>query len=145
MNVLEQELADLVKASAGIDGFSLTEPLVYCGLTSLSALRLATELYKKFGISVDMNSFVKTATLQGIENLVLSSLLSGQKSSGPAAAAAAAGPVPMTFQQAGLYFECMKAPMRLSTTCLWSGPCPLTWIPGRLPRPSRKLSTAIRP
>ena len=110
LNVLEQELADLVKASAGIDGFSLTEPLVYCGLTSLSALRLATELYKKFGISVDMNSFVKTATLQGIENLVLSSLLSGQKSSGPAAAAAAAGPVPMTFQQAGLYFECMKAP-----------------------------------
>ena len=109
-NVLEQELADLVKESVHIDGFGLTEPLALYGLTSLSALRLATELYKKYGVSVDMQSFAKTATLQGIENEVLASLLAGRLPAGAAAGSSEAGPVPMTFQQKGLYFECMKAP-----------------------------------
>lgn len=110
LNVLEQELTELIKSSAGIDGFSLTEPLIFCGLTSLSALRVATELYKRFGVSVDMKSFVKTATLQSIENTVLASLLSGSKAEAAASEPSGTEPVPMTFQQAGLYFECMKAP-----------------------------------
>ena len=110
LNVLEQELSELVKSSANIDGFSLTDPLIYCGLTSLSALRLATELYKKYGVSVDMKSFVKTATLQSIENAVLASLLSGKPVLTEETGQGETGPVPLTFQQAGLYFECMKAP-----------------------------------
>jgi len=109
-NILEQELADLIKTSVHIDGFALTEPLVSCGLTSLSALRLATELYKKYGLSVDMRTFVKTATLQSIENEVISSLLAGQTPSAPGTRSGEAGPVPLTYQQKGLYFECMKAP-----------------------------------
>ena len=109
-NVLEQELADLIKESVHIDGFSLTEPLAYSGLTSLSALRLATELYKKYGISMDMRTFAKTATLQSIENDVLATLLAGKLPAGQQAGSGEAGPVPMTFQQKGLYFECMKAP-----------------------------------
>ena len=109
-NVLEQELADLVTATVHIDGFSLTEPLAWCGLTSLSALRLATELYKRYGVSVDMKTFVKTATLQSIENEVLAALLAGKHPSAAASRTGESGPVPMTFQQKGLYFECMKAP-----------------------------------
>ena len=109
-NVLEQELADIIQESVHIDGFGLTEPLAYCGLTSLSALRLATELYKKYGVSVDMHTFAKTATLQSIENEVLASLLAGKLPAEQQAGAGEAGPVPLTFQQKGLYFECMKAP-----------------------------------
>ena len=109
-NVLEQELADLVKESVHLDVVSLTEPLAWIGLTSLSALRLATELYKKYGVSVDMQTFAKTATLQSIENDVLATLLSGHLPTGTATRSSEAGPVPMTFQQKGLYFECMKTP-----------------------------------
>ena len=109
-NILEQELSDLITETAHISGFTLTEPLFYYGLSSLSALRLATELYKKYGISVDMNSFVKTATLQSIENEVLSALLSGRGPAAQQAAAHEAVPQELTFQQAGVYFDCMKAP-----------------------------------
>ena len=109
-NVLEQELADLIRETVHLDGFSRNEPLNACGLTSLSALRLATELYKKYGISVDMRSFVQTATLQSIENEILTALLAGKVQQAPESAASEAGPVPMTFQQEGLYFECLKAP-----------------------------------
>ena len=110
LNVLEQEIAAIIKESVHIDGFSLTEPLAWYGLTSLSALRLATELYKKYGVSVDMKTFVKTATLQGIENEVLTTLMAGKSPAGPEGRSGEAGPVPLTFQQKGLYFECMKNP-----------------------------------
>ena len=109
-NVLEKELADLIKETVHLEGFSLTDLLSFYGLTSLSALRLATELYKRYGVSVDMRSFVKTATLQGIENEVLTSLLAGQAPLSNEARTGETAPVPLTYQQAGLYFECMKAP-----------------------------------
>ena len=41
-NLLEEQLAQLIRESAGIGGFGLTDPLYYSGLSSLSALRLAT-------------------------------------------------------------------------------------------------------
>ena len=110
LNVLEQEISGIIRDSAHIDGFSLTDPLVYAGLTSLSALRLAVELHKRYGVSVDMHTFVKTATLQGIENDVLALLLSGQAVRGEEGAGHGVAPQPLTFQQEGLYFECMKAP-----------------------------------
>ena len=110
LNVLEQEIAALIRESAHIDGFSLTDPLVYSGLTSLSALRLAVELHKKYGISVDVRTFVKSATLQGIENEILAALLSGQAVHAAEGGAHGVSPQPLTFQQEGLYFECMKAP-----------------------------------
>ena len=109
-NILEQEIADIIRESAHIEGFSLTEPLVYYGLSSLSALRLATELYKKYGVQMNMDSFVKTASLQTIENEVLKALMSGQVGANAGQQLSAATPQPLTFQQAGVYFDCMKAP-----------------------------------
>ncbi|MBR1538740.1 MAG: amino acid adenylation domain-containing protein, partial [Bacteroidales bacterium] len=109
-NVLEQEIADLISETVHIDGLSLTEPLIYYGLTSLSALRLATELYKKYGVQMNMDSFVRTATLQSIENEVLKSLLAGQGVPGGQIRHRPDTPQPLTFQQAGVYFDCMKAP-----------------------------------
>ena len=110
LNVLEQEISDIIKDTTHIDGFSLTEPLIYSGLTSLAALRLAVELHKRYGISVDMLTFVKTATLQSIENDVLAVLLSGQGASSAGSETGKVSAQPVTFQQAGLYFECMKNP-----------------------------------
>ena len=127
LNILEQDIAALIRESAHIDGFSLTEPLVYYGLTSLSALRLAVELHKKYGISVDMRTFVKTATLQGIENDILTALISGQVVRGADGASQGVSPQPLTFQQEGLYFECMKAPSETvyNLPMIWTLPATL--------------------
>jgi len=126
-NILEQEIADLISETVHIDGLSLTEPLIYYGLTSLSALRLATELYKKYGVQLNMDSFVKTATLQSIENEVLKALMSG---GGPADAQTrhrADTAQPLTFQQSGVYFDCMKAPQETIYNI------PMMWtLPGTL-------------
>ena len=109
-NILEQEIADLIRDTVHIEGISLTEPLIYYGLSSLSALRLATELYKKYGVQMNMDSFVKTASLQGIENEVLKALINGRTGDGVPVGHRADTPQPLSFQQAGVYFDCMKAP-----------------------------------
>ena len=126
LNVLEEELAALVKESVGIGGFGLTEPLYYSGLSSLSALRLATELYKKYGIEPNMDSFAKTASLQSIENDVLKKLLAGDPCHSERFSCHSGGsschserseesnaqdnPQELTFQQTGLYLDCVKNP-----------------------------------
>ena len=126
-NILEQEIADLIRDSVHIEGFSLTEPLIYYGLTSLSALRLATEIYKKYGVQMDMDSFVKTASLQTIENAVLKALIAGQAGGQTGAAHRTDSPQPLTFQQAGVYFECMKAPQATlyNIPMMWTLPATL--------------------
>ena len=126
-NILEQEIADLIRDTVHIEGFSLTEPLIYYGLTSLSALRLATELYKKYGVQMNMDAFVKTASLQSIENEVLKVLIAGQAGGETGPAHRADSPQPLTFQQAGVYFDCMKAPQETLYNI------PMMWtLPGSL-------------
>ena len=134
LNILEEELAEIIRQTAHIDGFGLTDPLIYCGLSSLSALRLATELYKKYGLRADMASFAKTATLQSIENEVLKVLMSGERKAEAASEPRANEPHELTFQQEGVFYDCMKAPWETSTTSLCYGISPR----GPLPRRSGK-------
>ena len=134
LNVLEEQLSNLIKESVGIGGFGLTEPLYYSGLSSLSALRLATELYKRYGLEPDMDSFAKTASLQSIENDVLKKLMEGGRMPGQAGhdgraredVATEDQPQELTFQQTGLYLDCVKNP----SSTAYNLPCILTFPEG---------------
>ncbi len=125
-NVLEEELAALIQETVGIGGFGLTEPLYYSGLSSLSALRLATELYKRYGLEEDMNSFAKTASLQSIENDLLKLMMSKDQADEPAQEAAEDEPRELTFQQTGLFLDCVKNP----ASTAYNLPCILTFPEG---------------
>ena len=123
-NILEQEIIDLIRETVHIEGFSLTDPLIEYGLTSLSALRLATELYKKYGVQMNMDVFVKSASLQTIENEVLKALIEGRGAAAESAMQRVDTPQPLTFQQTGVYFDCMKAPQETmyNIPMLWTFP-----------------------
>ena len=113
LNVLEEELSALIKESVGIGGFGLTDPLYYSGLSSIAALRLATELYNRYGLEPDMNSFAKTASLQSIENDILKMMMAGAchpEHSEGSGEAPSDEPQELTFQQTGLYLDCVKNP-----------------------------------
>ena len=124
LNILEQELAALLKETTGIEGAGLTEPLMLYGLSSLSGLRLATELFKRYGIQADMNSFAKTATLQSIENEILKSWMAGDASCHSERSEESLHPQALTNQQAGVYLDCMKAPHETiyNIPMLWTFP-----------------------
>jgi len=125
LNLLEQELHEMIAAIVGNQEFGITTVLGYAGLTSISAIKLAVQMHKKFGIELDAKSLAKTGTLQSIENEILKSLMlrnvecGMRKENSSADANNSQFPilnsqlesVPLSYAQTGVYFECMKNPV----------------------------------
>ncbi len=112
MNVLETELHAMVEGIVGHADFGITTPLAFAGLTSISAIKLAVQVSKRFGVALDSKDLVKTATLQSVENEIITSLLSaeGKPTATQASAQDAPRCVPLSYAQTGVYFECLKNP-----------------------------------
>ena len=75
LNLLEQELHELVANIIGNTDFGITTVLGYAGLTSISAIKLAIQVNKRYGITLNAKSLVKNGTLQSIENEIWRSCL----------------------------------------------------------------------
>jgi len=114
MNVLEQELFDLIAGIVNNKEFGITTILGYAGLTSISAIRLAVLISKRYGVAIDAKSLVKTGTLQGIENEILKGLMqpgaAHSPQEAPAQTAQELQKVPLSYAQMGVYVDCMKNP-----------------------------------
>ena len=128
MNVLEQQLHDIVADIVGNHDFGITTVLGYAGLTSISAIKLAVQVNKRYGVSLDSRALVKTGTLQSIENEILSSMLGGNASTPTISPAKAEMRVsaPLSYAQTGVYFECLKNP----TSTIYNIPYLLTYPSG---------------
>ena len=118
MNVLEKELHEMIAGIVNNTDFGITTILGYAGLTSISAIKLAVQVNKRYGVTLDSKSLVKTGTLQSIENEIWKSILNGQMT--PAAQVEAPVKnsqlenIPLSYPQQGLYVECMKNPTALN-------------------------------
>ena len=114
MNVLEQELHQIVADIVNNKEFGVTTILGYAGLTSISAIKLAVQVNKRYGVTLDSKSLVKTGTIQSIENDILRMWLEG--GSKPAEETAqekdtvAKTSAPLSYAQTGVYFDCLKNP-----------------------------------
>jgi hypothetical protein len=122
MNILEQELHEMIAGIVGNSDFGITTVLGYAGLTSISSIKLAVQVNKRFGVTLDSKSLVKSGTLQGIENEILKGIVRGEKlevrsertelmqnhslTSHPSPLTS----VPLSYAQTGVYFECLKNP-----------------------------------
>ena len=113
MNVLEQELHEMIAGIVNNTEFGITTVLGYAGLTSISAIKLAVQVNKRYGVALDSKSLVKTGTLQSIENEILKQMMLGGASQveiGSAAEDPQLKSVPLSYAQLGVYVECMKNP-----------------------------------
>ena len=118
LNLLEQELHELVANIIGNTDFGITTILGYAGLTSISAIKLAIQVNKRYGITLNAKSLVKNGTLQSIENEILKGFMiqdsgitvksgSNQES---ATNNRESNSVPLSYAQTGVYFDCLKNP-----------------------------------
>ncbi|MDO5321082.1 MAG: amino acid adenylation domain-containing protein [Bacteroidia bacterium] len=117
LNALEKELKSIIASVVNTDDFAITDVLGYVGLTSISGIRLATLIYKRFGVKVNAGTLSKSGSLQSIENEILESWMNGGSN---AAAGLAGEPVPenradileapLTFPQQGVYMDCQMNP-----------------------------------
>ena len=130
LNVLEQQLKEMVSGVVNTDAFGLTTDLRMAGLTSILAIKLATQIYKRYGVQVDTSLLSKGGSIQDIENEILTSMLENPGQAGGETNNAgsltndeAERPVPLSYSQTGVYFECMKNP----TSTLYNTPVCLTF------------------
>lgn len=125
MNVLEEELHDIIAEVVNTKAFGITTNLGSVGLTSISSIRLAVLVNKRYGAAVDARQLVKTGTLQFIENEILKTLMKAPTTASPSlpAKGAATTDVPLSYAQTGVYLECLKNP----TSTIYNIPYLLTY------------------
>ncbi|MBR5730218.1 MAG: amino acid adenylation domain-containing protein [Prevotella sp.] len=131
MNMLEKELHEMIAAIVNTTEFGVTTVLGYAGLTSISAIKLAVQVNKRYGVTLDSKSLVKNGTLQSIENEILGAMLNGQpatqqKAEANSSLSTSLKSVPLSYAQTGVYFECMKNP----TSTIYNIPYLLTFPEG---------------
>ena len=113
MNVLEQELHKMIADIVNNTDFGVTTVLGYAGLTSISSIKLAVQVNKRYGVTLDSRSLVKTGTIQSIENEILKQMLAGGATPAEVEApksAEARTSAPLSYAQTGVYFDCLKNP-----------------------------------
>ncbi|MBR1489498.1 MAG: amino acid adenylation domain-containing protein [Bacteroidales bacterium] len=124
LNVLEQQLKEMVASVVNTDAFGLTTDLRMAGLTSILAIKLATQIYKRFGVQLDSKLLAGGGSIQTIENEILAQTVLAGVSAAPGAPQEAAAAtdvpsaVPLSYSQTGVYFDCMKNP----TSTLYNTP-----------------------
>ncbi len=137
MNVLEQELHGMVSAIVNNTDFGITTVLGYAGLTSIAAIKLAVQVNKRYGVTLDAKALVKSGTVQSIENEILRETLlqpltarkegSHAKGQHPSVSLhQGEGMAPLSYAQTGVYFECLKNP----TSTLYNIPYLLSYPEG---------------
>ena len=112
MNVLEQEIHSIIADIINTGDFGVTTVLGYVGLTSIMSIKLAVQINKRFGVSLDSKALAKTGSIQSIENEILKVLMSGGSTKQEAAQVEHAdmSNIPLSYAQMGVYVDCMKQP-----------------------------------
>ncbi len=149
MNVLEQELHEMISTIVGNTSFGITTVLGYAGLTSISAIKLAVLVNKRYGVTLDSKSLVKSSTLQSIENEILLSRLGDLSSAHLETSQTPTDntpkqlndqttkSVPLSYAQMGVYVECVKNP----TSTVYNIPTKVTFP---LTTDTKALADAVR-
>ena len=112
MNVLEKEIHSIITKIINTEDFGITTVLGYVGLTSIMAIKLAIQINKRFGVTLDSKALAKTGSIQSIENEILTALMSGGATKQEAAETAHAdmSNIPLSYAQMGVYVDSIKNP-----------------------------------
>ena len=112
LNVLEQEIHNIIAEIINTHDFGITTILGYVGLTSIMSIKLAIQINKRFGVTLDSKALAKTGSVQSIENEILKVLMSGSTASQETAQAkhVETNRIPLSYAQMGVYVDCMKQP-----------------------------------
>ena len=112
MNVLEKEIHGIIAQIINTEDFGVTTILGYVGLTSIMAIKLAIQINKRFGVTLDSKALAKTGSIQSIENEILTALMSGgaAKQETVEAAHADMSNIPLSYAQMGVYVDSIKNP-----------------------------------
>lgn len=113
---LEHVIAGILEELLGSGRPGLVSNLLRAGLTSLSAIKLAALLDERLGVAPAVRDIMQDPTILGIENTLVRTLLKGQKDTRPEPRPESGKErgYPLSQNQAGICFDCMKRPDTLA-------------------------------
>lgn len=113
LTLFEKELTEMVGAILGHKDFGITSNLLRAGLSSLSAIKLATAISKEYGYAPNVKKMMRECTILSLEDELQQHLLANR-------AGAMQGETrdqnskldyyPLSQSQLGVYYDCMKRP-----------------------------------
>lgn len=107
-NILEKTICEIVGDVLRQENLQMSVPLSRLGLTSISSIRLASALYKRFGIGFKGADLVKDATILSIEDEILRHLLDADVSTVAVEPEKVVTSCPLTVSQQGVYADTMR-------------------------------------
>ena len=111
LNVLEKEIKDIVSKVISATDFGITDMFRDFGLTSISSIRLATLIYKRFNVQVNSRMLITNGNIQYVENEILTAMFSqASKEEVQSADTAATRSCRLSFAQQGVFTECQANP-----------------------------------
>ena len=112
MNVLEKEIHGIIAQIINTEDFGVTTILGYVGLTSIMAIKVAIQINKRFGVTLNSKALAKSGSVQSIENEILTVLMSGGTATQEEAETAHAdmSNIPLSYAQMGVYVDSIKNP-----------------------------------
>ena len=115
LNLLEKDIKAIIAEIIGTDSFGITDTLGNFGLTSISSIRLATQVYKKYGVQLQVRKLVSEGSIQSIENEILQKVFAPEthekKPEPEKSQQTSHSSCGLTFEQQGVYADCMIDPL----------------------------------
>ena len=104
---LEAEISDVLETVLGHRDFGVETDFAYAGLTSISAIRLAAELNKRFGFSPNVKSLQNGANILAVENAIVAHWRAASCAQSEEKETLQCSSYPLTQTQLGIYLDCM--------------------------------------
>ena len=106
----EKDIVEIVANVMSIDALGPDSLLRYAGLTSIMAMRLASLLFKRYGVQIDAKTILNEGSIRSISAMVEANKIISTKQEKTEAADELPLSAPLTYAQTGIYIECASEP-----------------------------------
>ncbi len=108
-NAVTRGVREILKGLTGRDDYRFDENLVYCGLSSLTAIKFTSEAMGRFGVDLDVVSMLGGCSIASVSDEIISKLVE-KATSAPSEKKALRDRYLLTRSQMGVYQACYSDP-----------------------------------
>jgi len=111
MTELEKSIVEILKSILGEGNYGVSTEFADLGITSISSIKLATQLYKKFGLRVNSKEILDGGTILSIENKMIAEWMENHGKTVEEKPKTRLDTYPLTQTQMGIYLDSLRAGM----------------------------------
>jgi len=111
LTLIEEQLLAILRDVAGDVSADVDTEFAYAGVTSISSIKLASRIYKQFGLHITSKDILGGGSILSVENAIIRQLLEGANKEDEPAQKPMLSSYPLTQTQMGIYLDSLRAGM----------------------------------